>query len=136
MPEPPPHNPSTVQVQGTLEIKQVLGAPALGRETDRHTAQVAPKWHLGIWHNKDSSPQTTLHFAPKSHPTPVQPGLFSPSLGTENPALTTEGRGPQKRGSPEKGADELQHTDTQRPRKHTHTKSNMRTQLHKCTGPP
>lgn len=84
---------------------------------------MAPEWHLGIWHKKDSSSQTALHFASKPHPIPAQPGHFPPSLETGNPDLTTEGRGPQERGSPTQGAEELEHTDTQRPRKHTHTKA-------------
>lgn len=121
MPEPLPHQLSRVQVQGTLDVKQVLGP--CPRQGDSQTAHVAPEWHLGIWHKKDSSSQTALHFASKPHPIPAQPGHFPPSLETGNPTLTTQGRGPQERGSPTQGAEELEHTDTQRPRKHTHTKA-------------
>lgn len=68
------------------------------------------------------SPGRPLLLLPHPHPTPVQPGHLSPSLGTGNPALFPEDRGPQERGSPGWGAGEQVHKDTHSPGKQTRTR--------------
>lgn len=97
------------------------------RQGDSHAAHTAPKWHLGIWHKKDSSPQGHLPLAATPHATPVQPRRLSPSLEIRNPALFPEDRGPQERGNPGWRAEE-NHKDTHRPgNRYTHKKADRHT---------
>lgn len=90
------------------------------RRGDSRAAHAAPKWHLGIWHKKDCSPQGHLPLATTPHATPVQRRHLSSSLEIRNPALFPEDRGPQERGNPRWRAEE-EHKDTHRPGKQIHT---------------
>lgn len=62
------------------------------RQGDSQAAHMAPKWHLGIWHKKDSSPQGHPPLATTPHPTLGQPRHLSPFLEIRNPALFPEDR--------------------------------------------